>query len=193
MRRHEGQTEQESGYDAGMVKIARFPPQLYHVAERERTHVRFRGERPHTPVLRQKIIKKLHTRPGRRAFVRALVKPAGNGREIHDAAAGKQALRHKIRAVSADPGKIVIGGVAAERPKFRITHRRVCVIKCGLHTAFYSGTGQKRAYRKRSQKLIIKYGNIPWLRLTFHVVVGSGSILNRIIYFMKCRNMMYKY
>jgi len=86
----------------------------------------------------KKIIEIGYTRPGRRPVIKVIIIPTQIFCKIHNPAARINALRDKIRAISAKVCKIVIGRIPAQSPPVRI-------IKGLLPVVFSNRTTHKKA------------------------------------------------
>ena len=98
-----------------VIIIALLASELYDVSDLKSARSDLGGERTdavadHSLGLRvvgEEIVEELNSRPGSRPVVGRYVVPAEYRSEIHPAAARKQALGHKVRAVPASSGEII--------------------------------------------------------------------------------------
>ena len=102
--------------------------QLHHVADAQIGLVGLDTKRSLAAVACEKVVKILHAGPGCRARIRVKIIPAEYRREIHAAAARKQALRDKIGAVAAETGIVDEQGIARHCPLAGIGQRAVAVV-----------------------------------------------------------------
>lgn len=127
-------------YDHGrVVKVARRKPELYYIPDFQFFKRRFLCEGTQTLVIDQKVIQIFDARPGRRSVVYRAVVPAESRSKVHYPRAGVNALRGKVCAVAADVLKVIIFGVASERPLSRVRRGCLSVIIYNFHKIMIFG------------------------------------------------------
>lgn len=108
---------------------AALKPELDKITRTQEIHVHLDAHRPVGGLgPGHEVPEKLHSRPGRRTVGGVDIVPAEVRREVHNPAAGVQALGREIGAVPADLAEIIEGWVAGIGPFVGIGHRRPAII-----------------------------------------------------------------